>query len=218
MAESQHLWDLTETEGRTLDAFVAEMVRGRSERQATIKSCIEMLEQTDEVTRMVAGVCVRHYLADADAGSPLTRLDKLWKRQVHFRAPGVFMHNGAVTEALLATGEFLMLKDFKGCAEILGSTPKKAWHAAEFLYQWVAARNPGTPAASDVRCYGLKSGRMSHSIDRGYFSTKSVLFHESVIWEYVESLRNGGNRHSDLDPIICLTVTDDPEVLGPRYT
>ncbi len=217
MAEANDSTELTELEQHALTTLTDEIISTRQTRQANVQRCMEGLASADEVTQMVAGICIRHYLANPDGANVLASPRYVHERKVYCRAPGIFMHNGEVTESLLATGEFLMLKDFVGCAEILGFTPTKARHAVEFLYQWVAARNPGSPAESDVRYYGLKSGRMSRSIDRGYFYTEGLLFHESIMQEYAEGIRNGSqNRHADLDPIICLTVTDDPELIYGR--
>ncbi len=205
---------LTLVEQDILDQFARVIIDTRPERNDKVQACLESLSQTDDITRQVAHLCMRHYIAETPHEELLTAEWRYDNDRVALHAPGLFMAWRGMRDELLQTGDFIGTKALTQSAEALGFKHQQGWVACEFLYQWIAARYPDSPASYWVDQLGLRSGRMSHDINgKGYFDTSAVIFHESVAQDYVGAVLDGiSNRHTDIDPIICLAAQDNWEL------
>lgn len=123
-------------------------------------------------------------------------------------------------DAMVQSGEFKGFGDFNEAALALGFTGRRAGEVTRYtvpqaldtldhLVHWLAARYPDSDASDTVRYYGTPKGRLVHGGLKGYDS-QGLLFHESVLEEYVDiectrgEVENGPHR-----PIITLVATGD---------
>ncbi len=205
----------SETESAALDLISRTIADTREDRSNTIHEIISALADADEVTRLVAHIAIKSYLGDIDPLALFSKRSPLLGC-VRYHAPGMFFAHGKIKNELLETGEFIGINNFYDSAESLGFNNTAGRVASDFLYQWVASKNPDSYSAEIVSEFSLPSGRMSHNMySRGDFNSAGVLFHDSIMEEYAFLLRSGLSQpHSQLDAIIILAGTDDIELAG----
>ena len=205
----------SEIESDALDLISRTIADTRKDRLNTINEIMTALTDADDTTRLVAHIAIKSYLSDMDPLALFNKRSPLLGR-VRYHAPGMFFAYGKIYNELLETGEFIGINNFFDSAESLGFNNNDGRVASDFLYQWVASKNPDSFSAEIVSEFSLPSGRMSHNMyGRGDFNSAGVLFHDSIMEEYAFLLRSGLSQpHSQLDAIIILAGTDDIELAG----
>lgn len=203
----------SEIESDALDLISRTMADTREDRSNTINEIMNALADADDVTRLVAHIAIKSYLSDMDPLALFNKRSPLLSR-VKYHAPGMFLAHGKVKNELLETEEFIGINSFFDSAESLGFNNIDGRIASDFLYQWVASRNPDSYSAEVVSEFSLPSGRMSHNLyGKGDFYSAGVLFHDSIIEDYTFLLRRGlSQSHSQIDAIISFAGTDDIEL------
>lgn len=201
---------LTPVEQEAIGSLANIIVSTRDERRERILGAIESFEAADKITREVAIVAIKSYIADSEPEQMLIRPDfERTGNQVCYHAPGLYIADGKVKDDLMATGDFVTAHEFRSAAESLSFTRDHAQDAADFLYRWVASRYPDSPASRTVNEMGIGNERMSHG-SRGNFRSWNVLFHTTVAQEYIDQItKRTSLERRIVDPIICLAATDD---------
>ena len=205
-------FEFSQCEQDYIDQQIAHIISTRQTRRDKVNYCIEGLIDGDDSLRLVARLYIAQCLEDT------TKLEdtsyscrRFTKSTVHQYAPGLFMAYATIFEKIYATGEFKKLKDFRLAADALEFPQRLGRNTVDYLFQWIASRNPGSRAAEIVELYALPTGKMSHNINgNGDFASRSVLFHDSVIEQYLNTILNHQQPpRKQIDAIICLAGTDD---------
>lgn len=201
--------DLTPAEIGCISSLLEWFETTREERLIKVQRIMDLLTESDILDKLVAEVLIRHRLG-LKYSEPSSWFDSIGAPRIVKRAPGVYMSR-YVHEAVMQTGEFVDLADFKLAASGLTFNEKRGLEACDFLYKWSAARNPNSDADDDVKRYGNKSG-MRHGFTDS-FPTGNVLFHRSVLDEYIQAECSPGDQtRTIINPIITLVGTDDWEL------
>lgn len=219
---------LTPSELEVVSATSDLVIETRESRAKKVDDLIRGIETLDEISRLVVGVYLnatseqdKYYVRIGQCGWTEEFRGFSHREKITEVAPGVFWayNKRYMHDALVQTGEFKSYSDFNDAAESLayngrktgefGQVTPQALDTVDHLVHWLAARHPDSDAASSVRYYGTKSGRLMHGRLKGYNSW-DLLFHDSVLEEYVISeCMRGEAENGPHRPIITLVSTGD---------
>lgn len=207
------LTELSDVESGTLNILAKVIIDTRLERNERVWAAREAYDAADDITRLVADVCIGHYMRTTDPESVLIKPD-FFRPKAFFHAPGLYTVPSEILRSeVINTGEFISSRSLTNVAKTIGFIAEHGWSATEFLYQWIAAQHPESRAAEVAQKFGLRSGRMSHNINgKGNFNTRAVIIHKSHAEDYIDLVKAEVlPPHTILDPIICLDATDNWE-------
>lgn len=221
--------DLTPLELGVVAETAELVVSTRQSRYEKISELMRKIETLDEVSRLVVGLYLEtssrtdlRMVKAGRCGWTEEMLGLSHRERVYNVAPGVFWawNKRDLHEAMRQTGEFKGFGDFDEAADALGFTGRRTGEVTRYtipqaldtldhLVHWLAAKYPESDAAGTVRYYGTPKGRLVHGGTRGY-NSESLLFHESVLEEYVAiECTRGEAENGPHRPIITLVATGD---------
>ena len=220
--------DLSPSELEVVATTTDRVIETRQARAERIDALMSGIEALDEITMLVVAVYLTEtqkqdqFMVQTGQCGWLEEFRGFSHREkITEVAPGVFWAYSKryMHDALIQTGEFKSYSDFNDAAESLayngrktgefGQVTPQALDTVDHLVHWLAARHPDSDAASSVRYYGTKSGRLMHGRLKGYNSW-DLLFHDSVLEEYVISeCMRGEAENGPHRPIITLVSTGD---------
>lgn len=184
-----------------------------------INDCLETMRSMDEIDQLVYVTAVKAFLDDELLqvdDYPMAWTDKPFRFEnlPKKHAEGVYISDySLVKDALRRTGEFVTARDFAEMASSFELMSHNGPLVSEFLYQWVAAQQPDSFALQYCTDHALPSGKLSLNrdhYDRDFFYPTDIVFHRSVIDDYVERECFEGDKHRTIiNPIISLLATDD---------
>lgn len=118
-------------------------------------------------------------------------------------------------DALLNTQEFFDYRNFQEMARSLEFKGFYGEKVATFLYEWAAAQQPYSFAAEYIAKHATRTGKLTFTpkvYDRNFFRVHEILFHRSLLEEYVETECFEGEQHrAVINPIVTLLATDNWE-------
>jgi len=205
----------TDVERKALELVSQRILDSQQQRADKVSEFMDALEEADDATRLMAGIVIRQYLSDVDEVDLFTKRSEKFSfggRLAIFMAPGMYMAFDEVLKTCRTSGEFIDIKQIFECAQTLGirksdeSQSILAIDIVNFLFTQIAVRNPGSYAERVIlKDFGTKSGKLSKS-----FNTKNIIFHETIVREYAESVLSGSIvPHNLYDAVICLAALDD---------
>lgn len=207
----------TEAEQWVLDGISAKIVDGREGRLQKVAEIMEHIEMAHPLVQQMAEATIRHYLSTRSTDRPFDARQSFVDGEVRGNVPGMLLAFGDLYTSLYETGDYIGWSEFKRCADMLrvNNPFKLAQKAVDRLYIQTVLRNPSYPQDVTYRRNLLpRSMQMRHSICEGEFPSQSALFHYEVVEDYLDYIRSTKRLDPNLpDAVICLTRTDDPDLL-----